>query len=274
MKLVRLLFSILLLAGCSQEDLLQKFSSSEDQAEAKGYIAQLSNHEYEAIERAADPSIKNASLHQTLEGMAALIPSEPPKSVKLVGAHTFHASDTTTVNTTFEYEFSGKWLLINVAIQQKGDSRTLVGFHVIPRSQSLEVENKFSLAGKNAIQYIVLGLAVIAPGLTLYALVACIRTKVLGRKWLWILFILFGFGKFSVNWTTGQWGTQLLAFQLFSAGAFAQLYGPWIVSVSVPLGAILFLVRRGQFVAQTAAPAQQVATVDPPTVDSQPRSGS
>jgi asparagine N-glycosylation enzyme membrane subunit Stt3 len=64
------------------------------------------------------------------------------------------------------------------------------------------------------------------------------------RKWLWILFILFGFGKLSINWTTGQWGVMVLAAQLFSASAAAAYFGPWIVSVSLPVGAVLFLIKR------------------------------
>ncbi len=47
-----------------------------------------------------------------------------------------------------------------------------------------------------------------------------------------------------VSWATGQWGITALAAQLFSASAVAALYGPWMVSVSLPLGAALFLIYR------------------------------
>jgi hypothetical protein len=90
----------------------------------------------------------------------------------------------------------------------------------------------------------VLGGAIIAAIFTLTVLVVCIRTKMQRRKWLWILFILFGFGRLSVNWTTGQWGIGVLAVQLFSASAHADFFGPWIVSVSLPAGAVIFLIKR------------------------------
>jgi len=61
---------------------------------------------------------------------------------------------------------------------------------------------------------------------------------------LWGLFILFGIGKVAVNWTTGQWEASPLALQLFSASAGASLNGPWVFAVSLPLGAIVFLLRR------------------------------
>jgi hypothetical protein len=37
---------------------------------------------------------------------------------------------------------------------------------------------------------------------------------------------------------------MVLAAQLFSASATAAYFGPWIVSVSLPVGAVLFLIKR------------------------------
>ncbi|HEY2345365.1 MAG TPA: hypothetical protein VGH80_05700 [Xanthomonadaceae bacterium] len=100
------------------------------------------------------------------------------------------------------------------------------------------------MAGKSLVQYLVLTCAILAVLLTFYALLACVRTKLSGRKWPWILFILVGFGQVAVDWTTGAGNIQVLWIQLFSAGAVAQLHGPWIISASVPVGAIVFLLRR------------------------------
>jgi hypothetical protein len=65
-----------------------------------------------------------------------------------------------------------------------------------------------------------------------------------GRKWLWVLFILLGLGKLAVNWSTGEWQVMPLAVQVFSASIFSSPYSPWILAVSFPLGAIVFLFRR------------------------------
>lgn len=89
--------------------------------------------------------------------------------------------------------------------------------------------------------------------LSLAALVVCIRTKLSVKKWPWILFIIFGFTNFSVNWTTGEWFYSLFAVQLFSASAMAPLYGNWILAVSLPIGALSFfmLKEKLQFVNET-----------------------
>jgi hypothetical protein len=236
---------VLLLAGCSQEQLLQKFASPDDQAIARAYIDELRARDFDDLERAADPSIKGPTLRSTLAQMADLIPPGDPTSVKLVGAQSYYSPGAATVKTTFEYNFGEKWLLAYVAIKNRNDVKTIVGFHVYPEALALERQNAFTLAGKPAIAYIVLCATLVAPLFTVYALVLCIRTRLRGRrKWLWILFIVIGFGKFAVNWTTGQWSISPAYVQLFSASAFAPIYGPWTIAASVPLGAIMFLLRR------------------------------
>ena len=243
---------LLFLSACSQENLLQKFSTPEDQATAKAYIDRLRTHDFGEIEKALDPSIKDMALNGTLARMADLIPTQQPTSMKVVGAQAFYTPASKMVNTTFEYDFGGKWLLVNVAVQEKNGARTIVGFNIYPRSRSLESENHFTLAGKGTAQYLFLAMAISAALLTLYSLVACIRTKLPGRKWPWILFIICGFGTLAVNWTTGQWSIAPLSVQLFSVSATAQFYGPWIVAVSAPVGAIWFLFYRRKLLASAA----------------------
>ena len=251
-RLFSLLLALFLLAACDQSQLLQKFASIDEQAQAKSYVDHLRARDFDYVERAADSSIRSPALRETLTKMAGMIPNDEPVSVKLVGAHSFRGADVRTLNTTFEYDYGNKWLLANVVTQEKGGIKTIVGFNVYPRSNSLEVENRFTLAGKARIQYLVLTGAIAAILVTIYSLVKCARTKLPGRKWPWVLFILVGFGKFDVNWTTGEWGFAPLSVQLLSAAALAPLYGPLTVAVSVPLGAILFLVFRRK--ARHAAP--------------------
>jgi hypothetical protein len=244
MRNLACLVVLLVLVGCSQDDVLQKFSSPDDQATAKGYIDRLRARNFDELEKAADPSIQSPNLRDTLTKMAALVPSQEPNSIRLVGAQRFHASDTTTVNTTFEYNFGDQWMLANVAVQDKNGAKTIVGFNINPITQSLESQNRFTLVGKSGGQYLVLVAAISAILITLYSLILCARTNLPSKKWLWILFIVFGFGKIAINWTTGEWGIAPFFVQLFSASAFAPLYGPWTIAVSVPVGAVVFLIYR------------------------------
>lgn len=242
------LFSVL---GCSQANMLEKFSSSEDQAIAKNYIDLLVSQSFNDIEAAADQSIDKKKLHSALSEMAALIPAGTPISVKVVGAHIKEIDDVKIINTTFEYEFPGKWLLINVAIKYENNLSAIVGFNVMPQTASLEEQSRFELLGKTAGQYFVLLAAAVASLFTLYALILCVRTKMSGRKWPWILFIIFGVGQVAVNWSTAQLNFSPLSIQLFSAGAFAPLYGAWVISASFPLGAVIFFIKRKNLLDQS-----------------------
>jgi hypothetical protein len=235
---------LLSVTGCNQEALLRKFASPEDQATAKKYIDALRAERYEEIEAVADPAIQGPTLRGTLQQMAALMPDEEPSSVKLVGAQTQKNSQGTTKNLTFEYRYGEKWLLVNVATQRKGDALTLVGFNVYPQAQAVTERNEFKLAGKSAAQYLILTLAIAFPLLSLYALIQCIRTKMVRGKWLWVVVILIGVGRLAINWTTGAWELSTLYIQVLSASVLYDAQGAMILAVSVPLGAILFLFRR------------------------------
>jgi hypothetical protein len=254
MRLIVLL-SALLLLGCNQQQMLEKFSTPSDQALAKAYIADLQASKFDVIENNLDPSIKTPGVQDTLVRMAGLLPAGPPTSVKLVGAQKLISPAGSQTNTTFEYQWGGKWVLCNVAIQKSATAETIVGLNVYPEKASLQDQVRFTLEGKSPAQYVILVGAVLALGVTLFALVACVRTKGLRRKWLWILFIIFGFGLLSTNWATGAVNYQLLYVSLFSAGAFAPFYGPWTISVSAPVGAILFLLRRRRLTPEPASPS-------------------
>jgi len=231
------------LVACDKQAMLAKFSSPEDQAVARGYIDDLRAGRLEVIEKVVDDSIAGPNLHGTLANMAGLIPAGDPDSVEVVGALRVNGADATSINTTFEYRFGEKWLLINVAVQDKGGVRTIVGFHVTPEAQSLKQQNAFDLSGRSLLAYAVLAAAIVAVLVTFYALVLCVRTRMERRKWAWIIFILLGIGKISINWATGEWAIVPLSIQLFSASAFAALNGPWIIAASLPLGAIMFITR-------------------------------
>jgi hypothetical protein len=231
--------------GCTKSDVVEKFAAADDQALARKYIRQLKEHRFDEIEAAMDASIAGAGSDKTLNYMSTLIPAGEPLKVTLVGANSFTGPEWSTINLTYEFQFREGWILSNVALKKQGGNITIVGFHVYSEPQSLEAQNRFTLRGKSVGQYAILAAAVIVPLFILWTFVLCLRTKLKGRKWPWDVFILLGIGKLAVNWTTGAWAFAFTYVQLFGAGALASPYGPWTISVSVPLGAIVFLWRRG-----------------------------
>ena len=255
------------LVGCDQATLMKKFTPQEDESVARKYVDLLRQGKFDQIEHDLDPSLVDSKVRDTFSKMAAFFPADTPESVKVVGAHISHAQESSGANITFEYQFPNKWLLVNVATQRKGGISTVVGFNVTPIPDSLENLNKFTLAGKSALQYLTLICAVGSLLFTFYVFVLCIRSKDMKPKWLWLIIVLVGVGKFAVNWGTGQWTYQLIAIQIPCFSMVRPFYGPWTVAAYVPLGAIAFLHRRwkmkitGESIPPSAqAPNESVAT--------------
>jgi hypothetical protein len=244
----RLALGVLALAllgsGCTKEDAIKKFTSDKEEAIATGFIDKLRKRQVEEIESRLEDNLRAPGVRDTLMKMAEMIPVAEADSVTLVGAHSQLGDGRRFINLTYQYQFGDRWFLINCATRGEGETLRIAGFNVTSIPRSLEEEYRFTLAGKSPIQYTVLAAAILFPLLSLFALVKCARDRNLRRKWAWILFILLGVGKLTINWTTGAWGFKPVSFLLFSGGAFADLYGPWTISTALPLGALVYLLSR------------------------------
>jgi hypothetical protein len=254
------------LAGCNDAVLMKAFTPPEKEAAAKHYVDLLVHKDFDPIVHDLDPGLVDPSTPQTLAKMASFFPNESPTSIKVVGAHTFNVPGSSRVEIDLEYEFQHNWVLASVTTQTTEDGSKIISFHVNPMSSSLEERNRFTLRGKGRIQYFALLAAVLIQLFSLCVLVVCARTKNVPRKWLWIIFILFGFNKFWVNWATGEYGTMLVSFQVPCVMATRPLYGAWILSITIPWGAIFFMYWRGRHAAREESPATApLIAAQPPT---------
>lgn len=224
---------------------MKKMVPPADEAFARESTDLLRQKRFEQVQRELDPSIADANAEETLKTMAAMFPAEEPKSVKVVDIKFLRHQGVSTHSLTLEYEFADTWLLVNIGIKRLNGASTIAAFNVTPIADSLESVNRFSLEGKGSVQYLMLVLALAAPIFSFYVLVVCLRTKGQPFKWLWAIFILFGVGRLAVNWTTGELGFTPLALHVPCASMTAvPAYGPWVIAVSFPLGALLFLALR------------------------------
>lgn len=254
---IALLMATLLLAACSSRAMLDRFASHPQTEQARSMIDTVRSGNLPVIRALLDDAMRAQTTDALLQKIAATFPAGTPTSVTLVGTNTVHADvrghRTTYYSLTFEYAWPPRWLLVNVVLTGDQPSR-LAGIHLNVLDRPLEQINAFTLRDKNALQLIVLALAIAVPLFCLYALVRCLRTPLRRRKWLWAIFTLLGVITLQVNWTTGAWSVQWVAVQLFGASAAASPFGPWVIGVSFPLGAAWFLLRRRQLMTE-AMPA-------------------
>lgn len=245
------LIAVLALVGCDQKAWFEKFIPKEEAEFSKNYLALFQTRDFDAIEARIDQNLKNAQLRPKLEQIASSFPTEKPNDIQTVGAQTFSNADTTQVNLTFQYAYPGKWLLANVVLQKKGGETVVTGVNVQPLSDSLENINRFTFEGKGATHFAIFVSAIVVPLFIVAAIILCIKTPIPKRKWLWVIFILFGFVQTTLNWSDGNLNVNPLSFQILGAGFWkASPYGPLLLSVSIPIGAIVFLFRRKKWLAQ------------------------
>jgi len=238
-----------LLVACSQQELIDKFTPQAESAYAQKLFTDLRAGHYDAVKNALAPGLRKPDIDGKLAELAASFPPGQPKSVHVVGANTSTMSKngepaTTRYNLTYEYEYAGSWVLANIVLKRDQAGLQVLGLHTEARSRSLEASSGFSLAGKDARHWAFLALVTAIPLFCVYAFVMCVRTPNLEHRWLWAIFTLVGFVSVSLNWNTGELGFRPLSFQLLGAGVLQNGYGPWLMSISFPLGAVWSLWKR------------------------------
>jgi len=250
------LLLLVFLAACSPGAMMEKIANPEKTKIAREYLQRLMDGDA-TLTNELEPKLRTGNEVELMKNMRALIPPGTPTSTELVGYQAFYTSGQSTYNVTFQFGYPGKWIVANAAWRESPNKpRELTGMRVTPLEHSLQATNAFSFQHAGFAHYVILTGLIIVAAFTIFTLVVCIRTKFPRRKWMWIIFVMVGAGQFSINWATGETEVRVLAFQLFGAGAFSSgLYAPWILSVSVPLGAIAFWYKRKKLTDASSAVA-------------------
>lgn len=242
-----------LLAGCNpntyMRNMMDRMAPDDDEAFAQEYLDVLRSRDIDTAIRLLDPQFNVLGIESNLVVAADILDKGEVVSKELVGCNVFSSPGKRRSNLTYQYQFTNQWVLAAITIDTIDEQKQVFGVNVNPIPKSLGELNAFTFAGKSILFYVILIAAVIIPLFMLFSLIVCIRTKMKKRKWLWVIFIIFGFGALSLNWTTGQLNFNPLNLQLLGAGCFKPgLYAQWTISIAFPLGAILFLIRRKKLI--------------------------
>ncbi len=245
--LALLALSAFALAACDPQQMMSPFVPEKEAALGKSYVEDIRLRNFAPVKAVVDPQIRDSALDATLEQLAGIFPPGEPKSVKVVGSNTMTFNGQTTYNFSFEYEYPSRWVLGHVYFKKAGNAVTLERMDVTPLRDSVEHQNAFTLAGKTPLHFLFLALAVLLPIFTITTAVVCARMPRRKWKWLWVIFSLIAIPACSLNWTTGAMSYNLLQFLLLGGAFMSVPYGPVMLQIGFPLGAILFWIRRRQW---------------------------
>jgi hypothetical protein len=230
-----------------------KYISSEDAQFADKYMQYFRDGNVDQIMAVTDPKIKSQVSTVVDEFKKIFTTVESFDRVLFDCSVTYFkpfGSESKSKVVALSYEWSGKdtWYSANLRWTEQGNQRLVDVLHIDPLAAPLEKIHAFTLDGKGISNWIFSILAIANVLFTFFVFILCLRTKVPRFKWLWVIFILMGIGKINFVWTTGEiimgWAS-LFSVQLFSAGYIrASDYSPVMMSISIPLGAIVFLFLR------------------------------
>jgi hypothetical protein len=247
------------LAGYSRVTLQQRNTPQFEDSLAKLCTESLRQARYEDVIGHLDPSVVDTGIHDKLVAIAKTFPNREPISFKTFDSKRSSQGDATITVIDLEYGYApiirttgestesipGSWVFVENVIKTVGGSTTITGIKVQPSSESVESINAFTFANKGYSQYAALLLAVLLSAFTVYVVVLCIRANIGSQKWLWMLLILINVGHASIDWTTGQWSFTPLSIHYgippTPANMSCSAYGPWMMDLSLPLGALAFL---------------------------------
>ena len=270
-QLAALALVALLAVGCVDEKaLLARFAPKDHDQLARQFLDRLRHADSAAAHAMLEPTVAANTAAADIERLVGLMNYGEPLAVELIGVNVrffkpVGAEGTQQSNLTYEIQFQQRWLLAAFVITSTKEGPRISSGNLQPLPDSLRVLNRFTLRNKSLVHYLFLAAVAGVLVLIVVALVLCARTK-LRRRWLWMIFIAVGLGKFSLNWSTGQWEVAPISILLLGAAYMrASSYAPVVVSFGVPVGAIVFLTLRRRLQRPPASPELPPATeAEPP----------
>jgi hypothetical protein len=254
---------ILMLSGVLQPNLISApgLSATETEALSAPFNDLMTGHD-EALKKSFVDGVKLDEADAQFAAMRKAVPGVAPISSRLVqwaknvgprgtevlGVHEQSYPDWVVRIRTdiFRPDANSPWRLVNLSV----DGAPL---------QALAA-NKFSLANKPPLVIVTIVGAILIPLIIWLTAIACLLLNDVKQRWLWFFFILIGLTTLQVG-LNGAWKFQPISFLLFGGGAFwsGSAFEPWVFSVALPVGAILFWIMRALRRQKAATPASENA---------------
>jgi len=236
-----LIFMALVLAACQQA--IKPDAAA--LAANKAAFDQIRMGQDQAVLGQLQPGPKRDEMAAMLVRLKSVIPPSAPLSATPVATSIANPAAGKVEALAVEYDFPDRAIRFATTLTQaKGTTGwKLHSFSVLEASKKELAVNTLSLDRRAPGQLAFFALAVTSPILMLAALIKVLRTPGLQNRWLWAAFALVGLFSFQMNWATGTMLVQWMALQIvgFWMVHGASQFEPWMISATVPIGALLIL---------------------------------
>lgn len=226
----------LALAGCSALK-----ADPEREAQADRALAQVVSGDVDGFMAHAAPTIDRTQGAASIQQMRQALPKIAPPAGRTVNWTYSSGTDGEHYRLQRQYDYPSVVIVTEAVMSRDASGRWLIaGFHFQGATDAQMEQLGFSLTDRSPLHYAVLAGVVLVP---LFVL-ATTGWALFRRRWGWAVLALFSVMAFNLNWATGAWSFAPLSFNLFGAGfvKMGSAFAPWILTVGLPLPAILFWV--------------------------------
>jgi hypothetical protein len=259
------------LGGCNPASLV---AQSKEDVLARRLIDAVRNGDKAAIPPLLADELKNdPKLTNAMEQFHTALAQPGPSETALMGWNVVAHDGTETATVDYQIHAGDAFQHLEVVERFAGGQGFIVGAHMQKLPDDLRRTNVVDLKHAPVESIIFLVGQMVMLGFMVLALVLCARMP-MRRKWAWILFIMVGAGKLTLNWTTGELFLSPLSLQLPLAGYVrASAFAPLLLWTTFPVGTVVFLWKRDRMlalakrVAAQAAADQQATTASEPVAD-------
>jgi hypothetical protein len=212
----------------------------EDDAFFRSYIDQIQSGEIEKSYSQLHPEIQNAFPIEELEKVALFLASSTD-TMEVVGANVNSYTDSDGSRTNYEmtYEIANndsqyKFVLAQINALKENDETLITGFHVVPREGSIKDERKVDFGAQWPFILVAIAIPLLIAFSALHYL-----SKANNPRWLILIMILFLTLYLTIS--SEKYGVN------FGFNSFASaegLWGPIVFNTPIPLGALIYWIRR------------------------------
>lgn len=216
------------------------------EATARAIYDDLRLGQDESLQGLLPPRLRNASALAGILRLRQAIPTEAPKSSKVVAWQRAEAAGGVPVESiAIEYDYPGKATLLGVVLVQPpgGGAWEVTTLQIHGATDAELNRNGLNMSGKSPIQLGFLAYAIAAPLLMVFAMIKVAATPNLRFKWLWVVVSFIGIFSLHMNWTSGTLTIDWLSVQVVGAYASSSIsrFDPWTIDATLPIGALLIL---------------------------------
>jgi len=244
----------ILLAACSTPPLDEVIQHKTEEALS---LLEAEDRDPAVLAALVDSELSTEDELSASRRIMSIFPHEPVKERSIVSwQSSWIMKGVSSYYIAYYYEFQTSFMAVEVWLTRDAPAATprITSLTATPLTGSMREQNRFTLEGKSVGHYLFGLWMILAPLFALGTMIICLRSPIGRRKRWWWLICLLGVFPMAFNWTTGFLQFQVFSITLISIGASrVSEFTPYILQSYIPLGAILFWIRRRRLVARAAA---------------------